>query len=89
MEQMILKEFAGAGAWALLVILGAWRFTIYNDKIMQYNREREDRLMSDAKEREEKYGRCIQRLEDAVERVADNQRLLAEEIIKLRERMPI
>lgn len=85
MEELLFKVFAGAGPWAVLAVVGAWRFSIYNDKIMQYNREREERLMLDARDREERYGKCIQRLEIAIEKVAENQRILAEEIIKLRE----
>ena len=89
MEDLIVKVFAGAGPWAVLAILGAWKFGVYNDKIMQYNQEREERLISDARSREERYGVCIQRLEDAIERVAENQRIPAEEIMKLRENMTL
>ena len=85
MEELIFKIFAGGGPWAVLAVWIIWKFSTFNEDIMHYNRDREERLINDARDREERYGKCIQRLEDSVEKVAENQRILAEEISKLRE----
>lgn len=52
---------------------------------MTENQKREERLLNDSKDREERYSQCIQRLEVCIEKVAENQRVLAVEVGHIRE----
>lgn len=85
MELELLKTLADASPWAALLAFILWRFDLFNNRIITENRTREERLMSDNREREDKYSQCIYRLEICIERVAENQLVLAEEIGRIRE----
>ena len=85
MEVELLKTLADASPWAALLALILWRFDLFNNRLITENRAREERLLNDNREREEKYSQCITRLEVCIEKVAENQRVLAEEIARIRE----
>jgi len=85
MEVELLQTLADASPWAALLALILWRFDLFNNRLMTENRAREERLLNDSREREEKYSQCINRLEVCIEKVAENQRVLAEEIARIRE----
>lgn len=85
MEFELLKTVADASPWAALLVLILWRFDLFNNRLISENRAREERLLNDSQEREEKYSQCINRLEVCIEKVAENQRVLAEEIARIRE----
>jgi len=85
MEFELLQTVANASPWAALLVLILWRFDLFNNRLITENRTREERLLNDSREREEKYSQCIYRLEVCIEKVAENQRVLAEEIARMRE----
>ena len=68
-----------------LLALTLWRFDLFNNRLITENRAREGRLMTDSREREDRYSQCITRLEVCIEKVAENQRVLAEEVARMRE----
>ncbi|HNX92366.1 MAG TPA: hypothetical protein PKI17_02485 [Syntrophomonas sp.] len=85
METELFKTIAEASPWAALLLLTLWRFDVFNNRLISENRDREERMLTDSREREAKYGQCINRLEVCIEKVAENQRVLAEEVSRIRE----
>ena len=85
MEIGLIKTLAEASPWAALLALTLWRFDLFNNRLITENRAREERLMTDSREREDRYSQCITRLEVCIEKVAENQRVLAEEVARMRE----
>lgn len=85
METGLLKTIAEASPWAALLLLTLWRFDVFNNRLISENRDREERMLTDSRERETKYAQCINRLEVCIEKVAENQRVLAEEVSRIRE----
>jgi hypothetical protein len=85
METGLIKTLAEASPWAALLALTLWRFDLFNNRLITENRAREERLMTDSREREDRYSQCITRLEVCIEKVAENQRVLAEEVARMRE----
>jgi septal ring factor EnvC (AmiA/AmiB activator) len=85
MEAELLKTIAEASPWAALLLLTLWRFDVFNNRLISENRDREERLLADSREREAKYAQFINDLEASIEKVAENQRMLAEEVSRVRE----
>lgn len=85
METGLLKTIAEASPWAALLLLTLWRFDVFNNRLITENRDREERLLTDGREREAKYVQFINDLEVSIEKVAENQRMLAEEVSRVRE----
>lgn len=85
METGLLKTIAEASPWAALLLLTLWRFDVFNNRLISENRDREERLLTDSREREAKYAQFINDLEVSIEKVAENQRMLAEEVSRVRE----
>jgi len=84
-ETGLLKTIAEASPWAALLLLTLWRFDVFNNRLISENRDREERLLTDSREREAKYAQFINDLEVSIEKVAENQRMLAEEVSRVRE----
>lgn len=85
MEIGLVKTIAEASPWAALLLLTLWRYDVFNNRLISENRDREERMLADSREREAKYAQCINRLQVCIEKVAENQRVLAEEIARIRE----
>ncbi len=75
-----MKTLLEASPWAAFLFWVSWRFDQFNNRIMTDSQKREERLLNDSKDREERYSQCIQRLAVCIEKVAENQRVLAEEV---------
>lgn len=78
MEAELLKALAGAGPWAVLLGWLLFRFDAFNNRLLSESAAREERILADAREREDKLAACI-------DKFADNQRAMAEEIGQIRE----
>ena len=85
METELFNTIAEASPWAALLLLTLWRVDVFNNRLISENRDREERMRKDSREREAKYAQCINRLEVCIEKVAENQRVLAEEVSRIRE----
>lgn len=85
MDLGIVKTVAEASPWAALLLLTLWRFDVFNNRLISENRDREERMLTDSKEREAGYAHWINRLEASFETMADHQRVLAEEVSRIRE----
>jgi len=77
LETEILNALAGAGPWALLLGWMLYRFDAYNNRLLTESAAREERIMADARDREEKLAACI-------DKFAENQRAMAAEISQIR-----
>jgi hypothetical protein len=85
MEIGLVKTIAEASPWAALLLLTLWRFDAFNNRLISENRDREERMLTDSREREANYTQFINSLEVCIEKVAENQRVLAEELSRIRE----
>ena len=84
METAFIKTLAEASPWAALLALTLWRYDIFNTRLISENRDREERMMADSREREKRYSQCLNRLEVCIEGLAENQRILTEEVARIR-----
>ena len=80
-----MKTLLEASPWAAFLFWVLWRFDQFNNRIMTESQKREERLLNDSKDREERYSQCIQQLQVCIDKVAENQRVLAEEVGHIRE----
>lgn len=74
----MLKALANAGPWAVLLGWMLFRFDAYNNRLLTETTAREERILADAREREDKLAACI-------DKFAENQRAMAAEIGQIRE----